>query len=148
MPDSKTQSLRARHSFNSAADKVRAPLFGENPFFDPCDLVQVRYEMLRAVWVDGESVVEAADRFGVTRQTWYRAAWSFEREGLAGLVPDRPGPKNPRKLLPGIVDDLVRIRRRDPAVTYRQLAEIVERRWGVRVHQQSVARAIARSKKG
>ena len=37
--------------------QVRDPLFTSgSPFFDPRDLVQVKYELLRRVRVDGDSV--------------------------------------------------------------------------------------------
>ena len=39
---------------------VTDPLFRDSAFFDPNDLVQVKYEMLRSVEKDGRAVVEAA----------------------------------------------------------------------------------------
>jgi hypothetical protein len=36
-------------------------------FFDPRDLVQVKYEMLRRVRIDGASVSQAARDFGFSR---------------------------------------------------------------------------------
>jgi transposase len=145
--DPKSDALRERQSLNPRPDRVRDEKFGVHPFFDPCDLVQVKYEMLRAVRADGESVVDVAKRFGFTRQTWYRAAWAFDAGGLPGLVPERPGPKNPRKLTPEIVGALLRARRRDPALTYRQLVDMVAERYGFSVHERSIQRAISRQKK-
>jgi hypothetical protein len=48
-------------------DAVSDTLFKENPFFDPNDLLQVRYEMLRRHSVEGASIVDVASRFGISR---------------------------------------------------------------------------------
>jgi len=43
----KVTALLAEGTFNPAAERVRDPKFREHDFFDPCDLVQVKYELLR-----------------------------------------------------------------------------------------------------
>ena len=47
------------------------PEASDSAFFDPNDLVQVKYEMLRAHVVDGISVVAAADTHGYSRAAFY-----------------------------------------------------------------------------
>lgn len=74
------------------------PLFRDSAFFDPSDLVQVKYEMLRSVERDGRAVVEAAEAFGLSRPVYYVARELFNREGLPGLLPRKRGPKRPHKL--------------------------------------------------
>ena len=51
----KIQALRASGTLNPRPQKVRNPRFAETEFFDPHDLVQVKYETLRAVEVDGQA---------------------------------------------------------------------------------------------
>ena len=46
-PDQKTLVLKRTRTLNPRPDAVSDSLFKENPFFDPKDLLQVRYEMLR-----------------------------------------------------------------------------------------------------
>ena len=58
---------------NGAAEAARDELFLRHEFFDPRDLVQVKYEMLRRVRVDGASVSQAARDFGFSRTAFYRA---------------------------------------------------------------------------
>ena len=53
-------------------------------FFDARDLIQVKYEMLRHVSVDGASKADAAALFGMSRPTFYQAEAAFARDGLAG----------------------------------------------------------------
>ena len=51
--DPKRELLRADGAFNRRAAQVTDPLFLKEPFFDPRDLVQVKYEMLRRVEARG-----------------------------------------------------------------------------------------------
>src|SRR5690349_24012334 len=67
---------------------------GTDEFFDPRDIAQVKYEMLRRV-ANGNSIAEALRAFGFSsRQSFYRARAAFEQRGLAGLVPVRRSVKN------------------------------------------------------
>ena len=68
LPDSKTQVLRQRSTLNPNPEKVSDPLFAASDFFDARDLVQVRYEMVRRVRVDGQPSHSAA-AFGFSRPT-------------------------------------------------------------------------------
>ena len=68
------------------------------PFFDPEDLVQVKYEMLRRVREEGASVTQASAAFGFSRPSFYAAQAAFQEAGLPGLVPRRPGPRRAHKL--------------------------------------------------
>ena len=45
--DPKTEHLRSRGLLHPHPEKVKDELFHSGPFFDPHDLLQVRYEMLR-----------------------------------------------------------------------------------------------------
>ena len=67
-------------------------------FFDARDVVQVKYEMVRRVRVDGEPVARSAAEFGFSRPSFYEAAAALDARGLTGLVPARPGPRRAHKL--------------------------------------------------
>jgi len=67
-------------------------LFQDQGFFDARDLVQVKYEMLRHVHVDGVDKARAAALFGLSRPTFYQAEAAFARDGLGGLLPQPRGP--------------------------------------------------------
>ena len=54
--DSKGESLRQQGVLNPRPQKVADSLFLHGEFFDPRDLVQVKYEMLRRVSVEKASV--------------------------------------------------------------------------------------------
>ena len=80
---SKADVLIDEGVLNPAADRVRDPKFREGEFFDPQDLVQVKYEMLRRVRVEETSVTDAAEEYGFSRPTYYQASAQF---GAAGIV--------------------------------------------------------------
>ena len=145
--DAKTRALKEHGCLNPNAGTVRDELFASNAFFDPRDLLQVRYEMLRRVREDGVPVSHAAAGFGVSRPTWYQAQRAWEAGGLPGLLPDRPGPRRPHKLGEDVVQALREAKGERPEMTAADLVELVRERFGITVHRSSVGRALAREKK-
>jgi transposase len=147
--DRKLAALRGQHAAHPDPDAVRDGAFRSgNPFFDPRDLVQVRYEMLRRVRDEGHSVTETAAAFGVSRQGFYANASAFAKEGLPGLVPERPGPRRAHKLSDLVVDALRARQAGEPGISSADLARIAGEEFGVSVHRRSVERALARRKRG
>lgn len=144
--DAKIKALSRHGTLNPRAEEVRDPLFEDSEFFDPRDLVQVRYEMLRAVR-DGRPVKEAASRFGCSRPTYYKAQADFEREGLGGLVPRKRGPRGGHKLTDQVLDFVEQSLEEDSSIPGLDLAEQVLERFGVRVHASSIRRAVERRRK-
>ena len=145
--DAKTRSLKQHLCLNPHPERVRDELFLSNPFFDPRDLLQVRYEMLRRVREDGVPVSRAAASFGVSRPTWYQARRAWEAGGLPGLLPDRPGPRRPHKLSEEVVEALRAAKSEQPELTAADLVALVRERFGISVHRSSIDRALARGKK-
>ena len=145
--DGKERSLREHRSLNRNPDRVSDPLFLEDDFFDPRDLVQVRYEMLRRVQKEGRPIAEAADRFGVTRQTWHRLANVFRAGGAPALADARPGPRRASKLGPEVVEALIEARRDAAGITAGELARLVRDRFGLTVNPRTVERALKRAAK-
>jgi transposase len=146
--DQKEQHLRKHGAFYAGAAGVVDPLFDQSEFFDPRDLMLVKYEMLRRVQVDGISVMETAKRFGFSRAGFYKTLSAFQRQGMAGLIPGRPGPRRAHKLtdaLLGFIDELLAARGPLPAA---ELATLVFQGRDVRVHPRSIERALARRTKG
>ena len=87
--DLKLKTLQEQASLNPRPQAVTDPLFHHSDFFDPRDLVQVKYEMLRRVRVEGRSVRQACLDFGFSRTSFYQAKSAFTREGIPGLGPFR-----------------------------------------------------------
>ena len=100
--DPKLRSLQESGTANPHAQDVRDPAFVDSDFFDPRDLIQVKYEMLRRVRTDGQSIAKASAQFSVSRPTFYKARSDFDRSGLVGLLPAKRGPRGAHKITPEV----------------------------------------------
>lgn len=145
--DGKTQALRRGGVLNRHAEQVSDARFAEGQFFDARDLVQVKYEMLRKVRAEGASVTEAAGAFGLSRVSFYQAQAAFEQAGLPGLTPKKPGPRGRHKLTPEVLAFVGEELARDPAPEMRELPDRIQERFGLRVHQRTIERALSDAKK-
>jgi transposase len=144
---SKEDSLREAGTLNLSAEKVRDAKFRISDFFDPRDIVQVKYEMLRRVRVEGVSVTEAAADASLSRPTYYQARANFEEAGIAGLVPKKRGPRGPHKLddqiLAFVEDNLTP---GEPIRAYK-IAELVAEEFGIELHPRTIERALREKKR-
>jgi transposase len=140
--DDKARALRASGSLNAHPAAVTDSAFGGHPFFDPRDLVQVKYEMLRRVQVDGHSITRTATSFGFSRPVFYAAQAALDRGGLPALVPQRPGPRRRHKVRPEILRFLQQVRLDEPTARLGDLAERVESRFEVRLHPRTIERVL------
>ena len=143
--DPKVEALRAERSLNPRPEAVRDERFADSEFFDRRDLVQVKYEMVRRVRVEGERVSRTARAFGFSRQSFYQAAAALTAGGLAALVPARPGPRRAHKLSEEILAFARQRLEAEPSLRSPELAELIGERFGLRVHPRSVERALARA---
>ena len=142
--DPKVAALREARALNPRPEAVTDEAFLAEEFLDPRDLVQVKYEMVRRVRAEGQPVSAAAAAFGFSRPSWYAAAEALDREGLPGLLAERPGPRRAHKLTAEIIDFIGQARDEDPSLHAAGLAAVVADRFGITVHPRSVERALAR----
>ena len=146
-PDPKTTALLEDGTWNPSPEGIRDSKFQQGEFFDPRDLLQVRYEMLRRVEKDGHSITDAAARFGFSRPSFYQARTALQAAGLAGLVPLKRGPRQAHKLTAEVMDFLRQTRRDDPSLGATELASCVQERFGLVVHPRTIERGLARDQK-
>jgi transposase len=145
--DRKADVLRSRGCLHPHPEKVTDEAFVASEFFDPRDLVQVKYEMLRRVHVDGRPISSSAATFGLSRPSYYQALAAFEAGGLPALLPKKPGPRRAHKLSGEVMAVLREALSQQPEMSAEDLVELVEKRFGVSVHRRSIERALARWKK-
>jgi transposase len=146
-PQDKRQRLRQLGTLNPRPQAVSDPLFQDNEFFDANDLLQVKYEMVRLVRMENRSVTDSAKAFGFSRPSFYQAQGAFEQNGLAGLLPQKPGPRSGHKLTVPVMQFLTRARTNEPTLRAEQLAVLVKKNFGVKVHPRSIERQFRRQKK-
>ncbi len=142
--DPKVAALREARALNPRPEAVTDEEFLAEEFLDARDLVQVKYEMVRRVRAEGQPVSAAAAAFGFSRPSWYAAAEALDREGLPGLLAERPGPRRAHKLTAEIVEFMEPALQEDPSLRAAGLAAAVTDRFGITVHPRSVERALAR----
>jgi transposase len=145
--DPKASALRQCGCLHPSPEKVSDDLFTTNEFFDPRDLLQVKYEMLRRVREGDHSISQAAANFGLSRPSFYQAQAAYEAGGLPALLPKKPGPRRAHKLSEEIVEALRQMQDQASDMNTSALAEQVRERFGVSVHPRSIERALARQEK-
>jgi transposase len=145
--DPKREALAKDGLLNPRPGMVRDPLFASNPFFDPNDLLQVRYEMVRRHRIDGRGISKVASDFGVSRPTFYKADKAVKTNGLAGLLPGQRGPKGGHKLSEEVTVFAARLKADKPEMTMAQCLDAIKSRFGVEVHRRSLERALVKKKR-
>lgn len=144
---SKIDALKEEGALNPAPEKLHDPKFHDSEFFDPHDIVQVRYEMLRRVFVDKASVTQVADEYGVSRPTYYQTKAGFDAAGIAGLASAKPGPRGPHKISDDVLAFLqARLLPGEP-VRARELAKLVRRELDIDLHPRTIERALKKTGK-
>jgi transposase len=123
---------------------VRDEAFAGSEFLDARDLVQVKYEMVRRVRLEGAPVGVTAARFGLSRPSYYAAAAALEAAGLPGLVPAKPGPRRAHKLSEEVLDFAEAQLESDLGLRPAGLVDPIATRFGLRVHPRSIERALER----
>ncbi|WP_086970678.1 helix-turn-helix domain-containing protein [Caballeronia glebae] len=146
-PDPKLAALQESGTLNPHAQDVRDDAFIADDFFDARDLVQVRYEMLRRVRTEGQTIAEVAARFGISRPTFYKVQADFDREGLAGLLPDKRGPRGAHKLTAEVLHFIEEARAAEDGLSTKELLDRIAAKFGLNVHRRTVERALRREPK-
>src|SRR5206468_10382163 len=84
--------------------------------------------------------------YGVSRPTYYQTKATFDKGGIAGLVPQKRGPRGPHKLrgqaLAFVQQQLVA----GEPVRARELARLVRQKFDLNIHPRTIERAVAGKK--
>ncbi len=145
--DPKCTTLRKYATLNTHPERVGAALFQNHPFFDPRDLVQVKYEMLRQVTHEGQSIWTASANFGFSRVTFYQVQQHFAVQWLYGLLPQLKGPRRAYKLSEQVLQFLLQTLQEDPALRVADLQQRAAQQLGLSVHPRSIERALIQHRK-
>jgi transposase len=143
----KLEVLRQQGTLNPRPQDVTHTLFQHSDFFDPRDLLQVKYEMLRQVRIEKQTVRQAALAFGFSRPSFYQAQAAFQQGGLPRLLPRKRGPRHAHKLTAAVMKFLAQARATEPSLSAKALAQQVEKHFGVRVHPRTLERRFRRQEK-
>lgn len=136
----KADYLKESGTFNPDASKVRDELFVNNGFFDPHDVIQVKYEMLRKVSQEECAIKDAVHLFGMSRQYYYKLKAAFDQGGMTALLPSKRGPQGAFKVKDEIVGFIETILREEPGITNQQIAQKIEDRFKISLHPRTIER--------
>lgn len=142
----KIKKLKEQGALNPHPEKIKDKHFLDSSieFFDPNDLVQVKYEMLRSVEKEGITVTEASKIFGFSRPAFYQTELQFKKKGVAGFARDKPGPKSAHKLTHDIIEFIEQNVKKDEPLRARTLVKSIKKEFNKTIHPRSIERAMAR----
>jgi transposase len=98
--------------------------------------------------MDEESITDAARSFGLSRVAFYYAQQEYRKNGLAGLLPSKRGPKRPHKLTQEVmafIDEHLKIMYDGP--DWEEISRKIEAKFCLKIHPRSIMRAIKNKKK-
>ena len=142
------EALETFGIYNDRGSTVQAGDFENSDFFDRNDLVQVKYEMLRAVQKDGMAVKQAAKIYGFSRQTYYEIKENFQKDGMMGLIPKKPGPKGGYKMTSEVKEFLNGYLEENKSSTIGEMCRALKEQMGVVISEKTISRfLVARKEK-
>lgn len=144
----KTEALKENGTFNPRYEKVTAARFKMGMFFDPKDLIQVKYELLRSIASGECSITQASEQFGFSRESIYRNKAAYESGGLQALIPQKTGPKGAHKLTAegqSFIDSYIA---EHLAASASEVNKKMRERTGISVHNRTVERYLSKKRLG
>ena len=142
----KEDILKSNGTYNRRHQLVSKPEFLGGGFYDPMDVVQVKYEMLRDAQESDRPIGEVADDFGFSRTAYYNIKDAFGKEGISGLVPDKTGPKQPRKLTEGLRSFIDEYVSKHQGASASEIAAAIQAERGDTISKRTVERYVAKKK--
>ena len=146
--DTKIEFLRKEGLVNPKPERVLHSLFQTHEFFDPFDLPQVRYEMLRIARVEQTTVTEACRLFGFSREYFYRLERDFMSHGYAGLLGSIRGRRPLIALNQELVNFIVHRKMTDPDLTGENLRKELKTTYRVECSRRTVERTVEKLRLG
>ena len=137
---SKQDVLLENGTYNRNYSKVTEQRFIDDDFYDPQDLAQVKYEMLRTVRESQENVEEISNRFGFSRAGFYKVKSSFEKGGLSAFVSNKTGPRNAWKLTKEYQRFIDRYLLDNPEASSGDIALVLKVERGLEISKRTVER--------
>ena len=142
MAENKKKFLEQEGLLNPKPERVSHPLFKTLDFFDPLDLPQVRYEMIRAARVEKNTVAEACKLFGFSREYFYKLERTFMARGYVALVGSTMGRRPIIALNQEIVNFIVHRKIDENQLSGENLRQEIKRQYNVDCSRRTVERIV------
>jgi len=134
-----TNFLQRARCLHPAPEKVHNERFQEeNGFFDPKDIVQVKYELLRSCEVEGSDIASASASFGFSRTTYYKVYEAFLHGGIPSLMGRPRGRPQPIKLNEIVLGYLIAEKAKNPKLAASKIVAQVMGRYHVQISERMI----------
>jgi hypothetical protein len=131
--------LRRARCLHRTPERVQDERFTQQPdFFDPKDIVQVKYELLRRCKVEGRDVVSICLDFGFSRTTYYKVQQAFLCGGLPALMGQPRGRLKPIKVTDVVRGDLIAEKAKNPKLSAREMVLALKERYHVQLSERMI----------
>ena len=151
MKEPKKAFLEKEGLLNAKPERVSHPLFETLDFFDPFDLPQVRYEMIRSARVEKLPVAEACKLFGFSREYFYKLERAFMARGYVSLLGSTMGRRPIIALNQEIVNFIAHRKMEKAGLSGEKLRQEIQKLYKVDCSRRTVERIVENlglSKKG
>lgn len=145
MDDTKKQFLQKEGLINPKPERVNYELFESNVFFDPLDLPQVRYEMIRTARVDNISVAKVCRLFGFSREYFYKLERNFMDRGFVALVGSPKGRRPIIGLNNEILNFIIHRKINNPTLSGEEIRKEILQLYKLDCSRRTVERVIEKS---
>ncbi len=131
--------LKRARCLNHEPERVQDPYFiQQTDFFDPKDIVQVKYELLRRCEVEKKEVASTCHDFGFSRTTYYKVQRAFYNGGLPQLMGKPRGRQKPIKLTETVLGFLIAEKARNNKLTAKEMAKRLKERYQVELTERMI----------
>lgn len=137
--------LKNSGTLNTKVNLVKDELFLKNKFFDPNDMLQIKYEMLRHVKIDKWCITKATKMFGLSRPAFYKLENDF-KFGLSGLLPKKRGPKKPSKLTKEIINFITQ-KRQNEQMPWIKIKLAIKNKFNLSIHTRTMQKILSQNEK-
>jgi transposase len=151
MKDTKKEFLKKEGLLNPKPQRVSESLFETIDFFDPFDLPQVRYEMIRSARVEEIPVAQACKLFGFSREYFYKFERAFRERGYVAMLGSTVGRRPIIALNQEILTFIAQRKLEQSTISGEKLRQEIQRLYKVDCSRRTVERIIENlglSKKG
>jgi transposase len=144
--DAKSRFLAQRGALHPHPERIQDVLFHNGLFFDPRDLIQVHYEMVRRYQTDGQAASRVARSYGISHQSLYLVAQAFRNFGMTGLFPGKRGPRAAHKCTDAVMAFVRDRRSRQPQLTLDELLRAIRQDLGISLHRRTLERHLEKKR--
>ena len=143
----KIDILKSNGTYNKQHKLVKKAEFLEDEFYDPMDMVQVKYEMLREAQDSDKSIVEVVNDYGFSRTSYYVIREKYEQNGMSGLLPEKTGPKRPHKLTDALQEFIDEYITNYPDASASKITSAIQKEKDVKISKRTIERYISKKKR-